>query len=104
MKINENFQFRYAYRLHIHTPNTHSVTCFEISMHKYFRVQTSYFIITSFIQARSRMQGEESLRRVISLLVCVTVELHNRLRTMFLPTAQRCHYIFTARDLSNIFR
>ncbi|XP_070202269.1 uncharacterized protein [Littorina saxatilis] len=52
----------------------------------------------------SKMQGEEVLRGVISCLVCVSVELTNRLRTMFLPTAQRCHYIFTARDLANIFR
>nr|KAG5694045.1 hypothetical protein BaRGS_025624 [Batillaria attramentaria] len=54
--------------------------------------------------AQSRIQGEETLRRVIGSMACVTVELHNRLRTMFLPTAQRCHYIFTARDLANIFR
>ncbi|XP_076457719.1 uncharacterized protein LOC143291635 isoform X3 [Babylonia areolata] len=51
-----------------------------------------------------RLQGEEMMRDVIGSLVCVTVELHNRMRTMFLPTAQRCHYIFTARDLANIFR
>ena len=55
-------------------------------------------------KVQNRMQGEELMRGVIASLVCVTVELNNRLRSMFLPTAQRCHYIFTARDLANLFR
>ncbi|GFO25145.1 dynein beta chain, ciliary-like, partial [Plakobranchus ocellatus] len=47
---------------------------------------------------------EESLRTVMTSMVKVTVELSDRMRSMFLPTAQRCHYFFTTRDLSTIFR
>ena len=47
---------------------------------------------------------EESLRTVMTSMVKVTVELSERMRSMFLPTAQRCHYFFTTRDLSTIFR
>ncbi|KAK6172547.1 hypothetical protein SNE40_016179 [Patella caerulea] len=50
------------------------------------------------------LREEEKRRRLIGLVVSVTVELQDRLRTMFLPTAQRCHYIFTIRDLSVIFK
>ncbi|XP_055866060.1 uncharacterized protein LOC106055129 isoform X2 [Biomphalaria glabrata] len=46
---------------------------------------------------------EESLRRTVHSIVKVTVELSERMRTMFLPTSQRCHYVFT-RDLGTIFR
>ncbi|XP_071095883.1 uncharacterized protein [Haliotis cracherodii] len=47
---------------------------------------------------------EDTVKSCVSLIVKVTVELQDRLRTMFLPTAPRCHYIFTTRDLSTIFR
>ena len=47
---------------------------------------------------------EEALREMLTLIVTVTLELQDRLRTMFLPTAERCHYIFTMKDLGNIFR
>ena len=47
---------------------------------------------------------EEAMRELLRLMVSVTIELQDRLRTMFLPTSERCHYIFTIRDLANIFR
>ncbi|KAJ8316357.1 hypothetical protein KUTeg_006371 [Tegillarca granosa] len=49
-------------------------------------------------------EEEESLRKVLCLIVKVNVELQDRLRSMFLPTAQRCHYLFTMRDLGTIFK
>ena len=47
---------------------------------------------------------ESQLRKVVTSMVKVTVELSDRMREMFLPTAQRCHYLFTPRDLGTIFR
>ena len=47
---------------------------------------------------------EGQLRKVVTSMVKVTVELSDRMREMFLPTAQRCHYLFTPRDLGTIFR
>ncbi|XP_052060514.1 uncharacterized protein LOC127700861 isoform X4 [Mytilus californianus] len=49
-------------------------------------------------------EDEEAMRKLLSLIVKVNVELQDRLRGMFLNTAQRCHYIFTTRDLSIIFK
>ena len=47
---------------------------------------------------------EAAMRQVVCSMVRVTVELSDRMRGMFLPTAHRCHYIFTPRDLVTIFR
>ncbi|XP_068122143.1 uncharacterized protein [Hyperolius riggenbachi] len=46
----------------------------------------------------------EQLQELIAAITKVSVELQDRLRTMFLGTSQRCHYIFTLRDLAKIFR
>ena len=57
------------------------------------------------LQAIARQhQAEEALRQLLTTIVQVTIELQERLRDMFLPTAQRCHYIFTLKDLSAIFK
>ncbi|XP_069115919.1 uncharacterized protein [Argopecten irradians] len=52
----------------------------------------------------TQKEEEDAMRRLLSLIVQVNVDLQDRLRSMFLPTAQRCHYIFTVRDLSTIFK
>ena len=44
------------------------------------------------------------MKALLSLLVDVTVEIQDKLRYMFLPTSQRCHYIFTMKDLGVVFR
>lgn len=44
------------------------------------------------------------MRSLLSLIVKVTVELQDRVRSMYLTTSQRCHYMFTMRDLSVIFK
>ena len=49
-------------------------------------------------------EEEEAMKALLSLLVDVTVEIQDKLRYMFLPTSQRCHYIFTMKDLGVVFR
>ncbi|KAM8977325.1 uncharacterized protein RCH25_043181 [Pelodytes ibericus] len=44
------------------------------------------------------------LQGLLPAIVTVSIELQERLRTVFLRTSQRCHYIFTLRDLAKIFR
>lgn len=44
------------------------------------------------------------MRDLLSGITHVTVELQDHLRSMFLPTSQRCHYIFTMTDLTMVFR
>ncbi|KAG8587471.1 hypothetical protein GDO81_005673 [Engystomops pustulosus] len=46
----------------------------------------------------------EQLQELILAITKVSIELQERLRTVFLGTSQRCHYIFTLRDLAKIFR
>ncbi|XP_075053831.1 uncharacterized protein LOC142139871 [Mixophyes fleayi] len=46
----------------------------------------------------------EPLQELIIAITKVSIELQERLRTVFLGTSQRCHYIFTLRDLAKIFR
>ncbi|XP_053409232.1 uncharacterized protein LOC123561373 isoform X4 [Mercenaria mercenaria] len=53
---------------------------------------------------KRQQENEEILKKLLSMIVQVTIELQERLRSMFLPTAQRCHYIFTVKDLSCIFK
>ncbi|XP_043910785.1 dynein beta chain, flagellar outer arm-like [Protopterus annectens] len=48
--------------------------------------------------------GNDHLRDLLSAITSVTIETQERLRTMFLETSDRCHYIFTLRDLSKIFK
>ncbi|XP_064650622.1 uncharacterized protein LOC135502065 isoform X3 [Lineus longissimus] len=47
---------------------------------------------------------EDALKTLLTTLVKVTVELQDRLRTMYLPIAQRVHYVFNMKTLSTIFR
>ncbi|CAH1797693.1 unnamed protein product [Owenia fusiformis] len=49
-------------------------------------------------------EEEEALKLLLSLMVKVNIELQDKMCSMFLPTAQRCHYIFTMNDLGRIFR
>ena len=49
-------------------------------------------------------EEEDALKAFLQLIVSVTVELNDRMRSMFLPTAERCHYIFSVRDLGNVFK
>ncbi|XP_033641711.1 dynein beta chain, flagellar outer arm-like [Asterias rubens] len=64
---------------------------------------------TSSTSARDRRhhimdKEEEQLRALVSMIVNVTIEIQDRMRTMYLPTAERCHYIFTLRDIRKMFR
>ena len=57
------------------------------------------------VQIASELREEEdALKALLGLLVDVTVEIHSKLRHMFLATSQRSHYIFTMKDLGVIFR
>lgn len=47
---------------------------------------------------------DEAIRDLLSDVSHVTVELQDHLRGMFLPTSQRCHYMFTMTDLTMVFR
>ena len=48
-------------------------------------------------------QEKRKVENLLSTTVAVTTEVHNRLRSMFLPTVQRAHYVFTVRDIRTIF-
>ena len=45
-----------------------------------------------------------AFRELLSTIVLTTIELQSELRIMYLPTAQRCHYVFTMADLTMVFR
>lgn len=47
---------------------------------------------------------EEQLKNLLTLITVVTIQLQSKLKRMFLNTAERCHYSFTMKDLSVIFR
>ncbi|XP_078672103.1 uncharacterized protein LOC144911712 isoform X1 [Branchiostoma floridae x Branchiostoma belcheri] len=48
--------------------------------------------------------GEEHLKDLLSTLVTVALETQDKMRSMFLNTSERVHYIFTIRDLLRIFK
>ncbi|XP_020627063.1 dynein beta chain, flagellar outer arm-like isoform X2 [Orbicella faveolata] len=59
-------------------------------------------------EGHSQHQGsgdhDKAMRDILSAISHVTVELQGHLRGMFLPTSQRCHYMFTMSDLTMVFR
>ena len=59
-------------------------------------------------EGHSQHQGsgdhDKAMRDILSAISHVTVELQGHLRGMFLPTSQRCHYMFTMTDLTMVFR
>ena len=46
----------------------------------------------------------ENLRSILDKIVRSTVELNNRLRDLFQPTNQRIHYVFSMKQLTQLFR
>jgi hypothetical protein len=50
------------------------------------------------------ISSDSAFKQLLSTVVRTTVELQNELRVMYLPTAQRCHYVFTLTDLTMVFR
>lgn len=48
--------------------------------------------------------SDYAFRHLLTKIVRTTIELQNELRVMYLPTAQRCHYVFTLTDLTMVFR
>lgn len=50
------------------------------------------------------ISGDNAFKDLLSNVVRTTIELQNELRVMYLPTAQRCHYVFTLTDLTMVFR
>ncbi|XP_018102433.1 dynein beta chain, flagellar outer arm [Xenopus laevis] len=59
---------------------------------------------TEFKAGTNSVTIADHLQGPISSITAITIELQERLRTVFLRTYQRCHYIFTLRDLAKIFR
>ena len=50
------------------------------------------------------ISSDNTFKELLSKMVRTTIELQNELRVMYLPTAQRCHYVFTLTDLTMVFR
>jgi hypothetical protein len=58
------------------------------------------YLITDVVSTSS----DNAFKELLSNVVRTTIELQNELRVMYLPTAQRCHYVFTLTDLTMVFR
>lgn len=62
---------------------------------------TEEVLSSEIIRKREREEGMKSL---IESLVTITVDVQENLRSMFLPTPARSHYIFTLNNLGILFR
>lgn len=47
---------------------------------------------------------DRSMKELLINLTYVTLDMQDNLRTMYLPTSQRCHYMFTMTDMTMVFR
>ncbi|KAL5253857.1 hypothetical protein ACHWQZ_G013584 [Mnemiopsis leidyi] len=54
--------------------------------------------------SEDRLSQEEITQDLVGSIIRITIEVQDRLRSMYLPTKERCHYLFTLRSISNIFR
>ena len=66
-------------------------------------VMKSYFDVS---RASTTAAGNGSLQTDASLvdtIVRVTLELQSRVQALYIPTIERCHYVFTLWNLSNLF-
>ena len=41
---------------------------------------------------------------LIDNLVHAALQIHDKLKSLFLSTPERCHYVFTLRDIAAVFR
>ncbi|XP_051786676.1 dynein axonemal heavy chain 9-like isoform X2 [Erpetoichthys calabaricus] len=73
----------------------------------YPSLDNQHSIFTSLLNGHflsSSTLKDSSLPSLLSAITLATIETQERLRTMFLETSERCHYIFTLRDLVKVFR
>lgn len=45
-----------------------------------------------------------SVIKLADLIVQLAINFHNKILTIFLPTAIKFHYVFNLRDMSNVFQ
>jgi len=63
-----------------------------------------YTEILSQHLSNPQLKFQPAVGQVAPLLITAVLSLHQKMSQQFLPTASKFHYIFSLRDLSNIFQ
>ena len=63
-----------------------------------------YTEILSQHLSNPQLKFQPAVGQVAPLLITAALSLHQKMSQQFLPTASKFHYIFSLRDLSNIFQ
>ena len=77
---------------------THFITPASVSVNQ---EEAKEIMSSKIIRQHER---EEAMKKLIESLVSITVEVQENLRSMFLPTPSRSHYIFSLNNLGILFR
>lgn len=78
--------------------------CYDFRFPSPEALNTIYFTILTQHLKNPANKFNNSVIKLANLIVQLAINFHNKILTIFLPTAIKFHYVFNLRDMSNVFQ